>query len=42
MVVFGKVLDGMDVVRKIENVRTGSQDKPTADIVIKDSGIVQE
>ena len=33
-VVFGQVAEGMDVVRKIENVRTGAQDKPMQDVRI--------
>jgi peptidyl-prolyl cis-trans isomerase B (cyclophilin B) len=37
--VFGKVIQGMDVVRKIENVSTGGkgghQDVPTESVVIK-------
>ncbi|MGM9934137.1 MAG: peptidylprolyl isomerase [Clostridium sp.] len=32
---FGKVINGMDVVHEIENVKTGSNDKPKEDIVIK-------
>ncbi|KAI9764551.1 MAG: Peptidyl-prolyl cis-trans isomerase H [Geoglossum simile] len=36
-VVFGKVIDGMDVVRKIENART-NREKPTQDIVISQCG----
>ncbi|KAI9866616.1 MAG: Peptidyl-prolyl cis-trans isomerase H [Trichoglossum hirsutum] len=36
-VVFGKVIDGMDVVRKIENART-NREKPTQDIVIGQCG----
>jgi peptidyl-prolyl cis-trans isomerase B (cyclophilin B) len=39
-VVFGRVLEGMDVVRKAENVAKGAGDKPTVDVVIKDSGEV--
>jgi cyclophilin family peptidyl-prolyl cis-trans isomerase len=31
--VFGKVIDGMDVVKQIENVRT-IEDKPVNDVVI--------
>lgn len=32
---FGKVISGMDVVHEIENVKTGSNDKPKGDVVIK-------
>ncbi|CAK7227254.1 Peptidyl-prolyl cis-trans isomerase H [Sporothrix bragantina] len=41
--VFGKVIEGMDVVTKMENVRTGrrGQDKPDADVVIADCGQIQ-
>jgi len=37
-VVFGKVLEGMKVVRKIESSKTGSNDRPVADCVIAKSG----
>jgi len=37
-VVFGKVLEGMDVVRKIEGTETGMNDKPRADVKIADCG----
>ncbi|XP_076646123.1 peptidylprolyl isomerase B (cyclophilin B) [Halictus rubicundus] len=37
-VVFGKVIKGMDVVRKIESVNTDTRDRPTKDVVIADSG----
>ncbi|KAK0394571.1 hypothetical protein QR680_000809 [Steinernema hermaphroditum] len=37
-VVFGKVLEGMDVVRKIENSKTKPGDRPVQDCVIADSG----
>ncbi|KAL9539517.1 Peptidyl-prolyl cis-trans isomerase cyp8 [Mucor bainieri] len=37
-VVFGKVLEGMDIVSKIENCEKGYRDKPKVDIVIADSG----
>ncbi|KAF8200654.1 cyclophilin-like domain-containing protein [Pholiota molesta] len=37
-VVFGKVLEGMEIVHKIENVAKGSGDRPVVDVVIADSG----
>ncbi|KXL41990.1 hypothetical protein M433DRAFT_74190 [Acidomyces richmondensis BFW] len=37
-VVFGKVIDGMDVVRKIENVRTVRNDVPSQPVVIAQCG----
>ncbi|KAI4730965.1 putative peptidyl-prolyl cis-trans isomerase [Aureobasidium sp. EXF-10728] len=37
-VVFGKIVDGMDVVRKIENVRTNVTDKPIQDVAIAQCG----
>ena len=37
-VVFGHVVEGMDVVRKMENVETGDSDKPKVDVVIEDCG----
>jgi peptidyl-prolyl cis-trans isomerase B (cyclophilin B) len=40
-VVFGKVLEGMDVVKKIEQVKTGSNDRPKSDVMISDSGILE-
>ncbi|PQE03313.1 peptidyl-prolyl cis-trans isomerase h protein [Rutstroemia sp. NJR-2017a BBW] len=33
-VVFGKVVDGMDVVRKMENTRTNAKDAPNLPVVI--------
>jgi len=36
-VVFGKVIEGLDVVRKVENVRT-RDDKPVQDVVIAQCG----
>ena len=38
---FLKVLDGMDVVRKIENTKTDSVDKPIKEVVIVDCGAEQ-
>ncbi|CAK9803875.1 Peptidyl-prolyl cis-trans isomerase B [Anthophora plagiata] len=37
-VVFGKVIKGMDVVRKIENVNTDTRDRPTKDVIIANCG----
>ena len=40
-VVFGSVLEGMDVVRKIENVNTDRSNKPDKDVVIVDCGVLE-
>jgi len=37
-VVFGKVIDGLDILSTIENTPTGKNDRPTEPIVIADSG----
>jgi len=37
-VVFGKVLEGMDLVKKIENLATDGDDKPRKPVVIANSG----
>ncbi|KAK7472723.1 Peptidyl-prolyl cis-trans isomerase B, variant 2 [Stygiomarasmius scandens] len=37
-VVFGKVLDGMDIVHAIENVKKGASDRPVEDVIIVDCG----
>ncbi|KAJ1732878.1 Peptidyl-prolyl cis-trans isomerase B [Coemansia sp. RSA 1939] len=37
-VVFGKVMEGMDIVHEIENTPTSAGDKPKEDVVIADSG----
>lgn len=37
-VVFGKVIQGMDIIKKIEQTATDGRDKPVKDIVITDSG----
>ncbi|KZS17305.1 Peptidyl-prolyl cis-trans isomerase [Daphnia magna] len=43
-VVFGKIIKGMDVVRKVESTKTDGRDKPTKDVVIADCGaeVVEE
>lgn len=40
-VVFGKVLKGMDIVRKIEASKTDGRDRPSLEVVIADSGAEQ-
>ncbi|KAF9924526.1 Peptidyl-prolyl cis-trans isomerase B [Linnemannia zychae] len=37
-VVFGQIVEGMDVVTKIENAKTGRNDRPTTPITIVKSG----
>lgn len=37
-VVFGKVIEGMDFVKKIEELETDAGDKPKSDVVIADCG----
>ncbi|KAJ2489445.1 Peptidyl-prolyl cis-trans isomerase B, partial [Coemansia sp. RSA 2049] len=39
-VVFGKIMEGMDIVHEIENTPTSAGDKPKEDVVIADSGEV--
>merc|ERR1712078_454036 len=39
-VVFGKVIEGMDVVKKIEGTPTHPGDKPKKDVIIAKSGVV--
>ena len=36
--VFGEVVDGMDVVSKIEGTKTGQMDRPVKPVVIADCG----
>ncbi|XP_023662171.1 peptidyl-prolyl cis-trans isomerase B-like [Paramormyrops kingsleyae] len=40
-VVFGKILEGMDVVRKIEATETDERDRPVKDVTIHDSGKIE-
>jgi cyclophilin family peptidyl-prolyl cis-trans isomerase len=39
-VVFGEVIEGMDVVTKIENVPKGAGDKPSKPVKIAKSGVL--
>jgi len=41
-VVFGHVVEGMDVFRKVENVKTVENDQPEVDVVIEDCGMMPE
>ncbi|XP_072408902.1 peptidyl-prolyl cis-trans isomerase B [Chiloscyllium punctatum] len=40
-VVFGKLIEGMDVVDKIEQLKTNDRDKPLQDVVIADCGKIE-
>ena len=37
-VVFGEVLEGMDIITKIENSARDGRDRPLKDVVIEESG----
>ena len=37
-VVFGNVVEGIEIVHKIENTATGANDKPEVDVVVADCG----
>ena len=37
-VVFGKVVDGMEVIRKVENTRIRGESRPVNDVVIAQCG----
>jgi peptidyl-prolyl cis-trans isomerase B (cyclophilin B) len=39
-VVFGKVLEGMDVIKRIEETKTNQRDQPEQDIVISNCGTI--
>ncbi|XP_065193259.1 peptidyl-prolyl cis-trans isomerase 5-like [Sycon ciliatum] len=39
-VVFGKIIEGEDVVRKVEGVEKGPNDKPSKDVVVAASGVL--
>lgn len=40
-VVFGRVVEGMDIIRKIEKTKTDHSDKPLQEVVIKESGEIK-
>lgn len=39
-VVFGIITSGFDVIKQVENVKVGENDKPLSNIVIKDCGLI--
>eukprot|EP00999_Lentomonas_sp_LEN2_P000727 NODE_1724_length_756_cov_63.696343_g1675_i0.p1 GENE.NODE_1724_length_756_cov_63.696343_g1675_i0~~NODE_1724_length_756_cov_63.696343_g1675_i0.p1 ORF type:complete len:196 (+),score=70.74 NODE_1724_length_756_cov_63.696343_g1675_i0:71-658(+) len=39
-VVFGKVVEGMDIIRKIENGKTNPGDKPKKEVKVADAGVL--
>lgn len=41
-VVFGKVVEGMDIVTMLENTKTGASDKPVQECVISGCGMLEE
>ena len=41
-VVFGHVVEGMEIVRKIEDVKTATSDKPEVDVIIADCGELKD
>lgn len=41
-VVFGEVIEGMDIIKEIENQPTNQGDKPKKEVVITDSGSVSK
>ena len=38
--IFGKVLKGMDIIRKIGATKTDGADRPVKDVVIADCGVL--
>ena len=39
---FGKVINGMDIVKKIEGMKTNSMDHPLEDVIIKDMELIKK
>jgi peptidyl-prolyl cis-trans isomerase B (cyclophilin B) len=40
-VVFGKVLEGMDIIKKVEATKTNGRDAPIQDVIVEDSGVIE-
>ena len=40
-VVFGKVVEGLEVIDKLESVKTGASDRPTVDVKVVKSGVLE-
>lgn len=40
-VVFGKVVEGMSIIDKLESVKTASNDRPREDVKVADSGVLE-
>ncbi|XP_022192651.1 peptidyl-prolyl cis-trans isomerase B [Nilaparvata lugens] len=40
-VVFGKILKGMDIVKKMELTKTDGRDRPEKDVIIADCGVIE-
>lgn len=41
-VLFGRVLEGMDTLRKIEANKTGSRDRPISEVKFTNSGVLTD
>ena len=41
-VIFGEVIKGMDIVRKVENLKTNSEDRPLKEVMIVSCGCFNE
>ena len=37
---FGKILKGMDIVKKIGTTKTNAQDRPEQEVIVSDSGVL--
>ena len=41
-VVFGKVIEGYEIIEEIENLNTNKNDVPLKEVIIEDSGVFNE